>query len=175
MSDFCFDYRDKGTLFNLKMLWQHNFCVCCIWIPQDHLCGLFNAVFYLHTLTCFEPRPPWKLLFLQVQDRPRKTSVPPHPGTFPLGTKHTFPDLRRSASQHCSSLIDRMTPGQIHIYFCNNLRVVRLTQIKLQKCFYKLPNLWLYISERVIVLSWCCGDFSKCIYYSLKKDAVKVV
>lgn len=90
---------------------------------------LLNAVSYLHTLTCFELRPPWRFLFHRVQDRPHKTSVPPHPDTSQLDTIRTFPDPRRSKSQHCSLLTDKSgriktdKDGMIKGYYCNYLYV----------------------------------------------------
>ncbi len=137
-----------------------------IWSEDLKIEGAINKtdltwLSYLHTLTCFELRPPWRLLFLQVQDRPHKTSVPPRPDTFQLDTTHTSPDPRRSTSQRCSSLTHRWgkTPREVKGYSFNDLLVERLTHthrcipvyahfnLGLQ-CFSKeLPSLWLFVTS----------------------------
>lgn len=101
---YLLSYRDLGKRINLKI----ECGICC---TDCKILGVnktdLTCLSYLHTLTCFELRSLWRLLFLQVQDRPHKTSDPPHPDTFQLDTPHTFPDPHRSKSQHCSSLTER--------------------------------------------------------------------
>lgn len=68
-----------------------------------------NQGAHLHTRTCSGPRPPLRFLSLLVPDRPRRTSVPPRPGTSRGDRRRTFPGLRHSGSRRCSSLTGR--PG----------------------------------------------------------------
>lgn len=112
-------YLDNKNLNVMTILFM---CALFIfWIRYDDGFGLSH----LHTLTCFELQQLWRLLFLLVQGKLHKTSVPPHPDTFQLDTAHTGLDRRHRTSQRRSSLTKewRMTRLKaILVIICSKTR-----------------------------------------------------